>query len=345
MKPQHLLITESFFTDMIPALNAALAKADIPMSVRLRADGSASSDDYQWADSWLGFQAPRPALHPTIRWFHSASDGVNQFLPLREEIATHQVLLTNTVGTMPERIAEFCVAAILGHIVGLPRYRAYQDAGEYRRHPNPTALGRKLTVIGTGRIGSMIAQRLRPFLEGAADRIAESSGARALGGTADRDGATSPAESLVRGLSLSGREKPEFDAVAPLASGRYLSDADILVVILPDTPQSKNIVNAQVLHALQGAIVVNVGRGSTLDSAALRTAIESGSVSHAILDVFETEPLPADDWRWHHPAVTLTPHVSGYTFFSDVIDDFIANLRALYAGQTPPHTVTLSQGY
>lgn len=341
MKPQHLLITEAFFAEMIPALTTALAEANIPMSVRLRADDSATPEDYQWADSWLGFQAPHPSVYPTIRWFHSASDGVNQFLPMQEELTSQQVLLTNTVGTMPERIAEFCVAAILSHIVGLPEYRLFQDAGEYRRRRNPTALGRKLTVIGTGRIGATIAQRLRPFLEG---RLGDQSH---TGGTSrhSRAATLQSREPLVRGLSLSGRDKPEFDAVAPLTSGRYLTDADILVVVLPDTPQSKNAINAQVLNVLHSAIVVNVGRGSTLDSVALRSALESGAVSHAILDVFETEPLPADDWRWHHPAVTLTPHVSGYTFFSDVIADFISNAHALYKGQTPPNAVTLTHGY
>lgn len=325
MNPTRLLITEAFFEPMLAQLHAALEHAGIEMSVRFRPSGSATTEDFEWADSWLGFQTTGHPEHTSIRWFHSASDGINQFLPMHAKFSASGVILTHTVGTMPERIAEYCVAAVLGQIVGLPEYRVFQNAGEYHRRGNPTALGRKLTVIGTGHVGAKIAERFRPFLS------------------------TTPvhehSEPLVRGLSLSGKPKPAFDVVAPLSSGKYLADADILVMILPDTPESMNVVSTDVLNTLNGALVVNVGRGSTLDSDALHTALDNGSVSHAILDVFETEPLPSTDWRWHHPKVTLTPHVSGYTYFSDVIEDFIANLRAIRAGQEPPHLVTLSQGY
>ena len=321
--PRRLLITERFFEQMIEPLRAALANRAAPgelLEVRYVPARELSSADLEWADSWLGFDLPAGAIEigfgkSGLRWIHSASDGVSQFYPAWEAMQNAGTILTNTVGTMPERIAEYVVAAVLGQIVGLPEYREFARQRQWARRLNPTALECAVTVIGTGRVGAMIAQRLRPFVR------------------------------CVRGLSLSGVAKPEFDAVAQLGSGDYVSDADILVLALPDTPSTRGIVSEQLLGQLAGAIVVNIGRGSTLDAQALHGALESGAVAHAVLDVFEREPLPEDDWRWEHPGVTITPHVSGFTALGDVLADFLANLDALRAGVTPPNLIDLSGEY
>ena len=336
----HVLITESFFADYVEPMQKLLASMTPAGEVRFRPSRSASVEDYEWADAWVGFTPPAPPSETGIRWYHSGMDGVNQYAKYAQDFEDAGALLTHTVGTMPHRIAEFTVAAVLAEIVGLPRYRDSQRSHEYDRHVNPSALGSKVTVIGTGNIGSEIANKLRPWVES------------------------------VRGLSLSGRAREAFDEVATLSeareTGRFLSDADVIVLILPDTPETQNVVDGEVLKWIgrsastkgeagtanpladpryPGAILVNVGRGSTLDSEALHAALDSGALAHAVIDVFETEPLPAADWRWEHSRVTLTPHVSGFTWASDILTDFEQSWRELARGERPSLAVDLTKGY
>lgn len=111
-----------------------------------------------------------------------------------------------------------------------------------------------------------------------------------------------------------------------------LAEARILVLLLPLTPETRFLIDAQRLALLpRGAMIVNPGRGGLIDDAALLAALESGHVAQATLDVFQTEPLPPEHPYWHHPRVTVTPHIASETrpeTASQVIAENIARVEA-----------------
>ena len=93
-----------------------------------------------------------------------------------------------------------------------------------------------------------------------------------------------------------------------------LEAAQIVVLLLPDTPATQNVLNAERLALLaRGAFVVNPGRGPLIDDGALLAALDSGQIAHATLDVFRIEPLPKNHAFWAHPQVTVTPHIASTT--------------------------------
>ncbi|MFY9263702.1 MAG: D-2-hydroxyacid dehydrogenase [Actinomycetaceae bacterium] len=311
MKPRNVLFTEPRFFPLAQQL-----APDAPnLEFRTVPFRELSADDLAWADTWIGYRLPPMTPESNIRWYHSIARGiehVHEHFPLMHE---QGAILTNTIGSMPHRIAEYVVATVLGHVRQLPLYSELQKQAHWERHTPTTAQDFRVTVVGTGSIGSEIGRKMAPFV------------------------------SQVRGLSRSGRAVAGFDAVATLESGEFVDDADVLVLVLPLTPQTEGLVGRTILSKLPGAIVVNVGRGQTLDSGALREAIEAGQVSHAIVDVFEEEPLPSGDWRWEDSRVTVTPHISALTTLDDVREDFLANLRALEAGKPLPTQVELDGWY
>ena len=120
---------------------------------------------------------------------------------------------------------------------------------------------------------------------------------------------------------------------------QFFSDCNVVINLLPNTPETKGLISSELLAALGSGVLINVGRGPTVDSKALLSALD-GRLRAAVLDVFETEPLPDDNPLWTHPKVTITPHIAGRT------DPFTAsavvaeNIRLLRAGKTPEGLVT-----
>ncbi|MFN3292760.1 MAG: 2-hydroxyacid dehydrogenase [Gemmobacter sp.] len=125
-----------------------------------------------------------------------------------------------------------------------------------------------------------------------------------------------------------------------------LTGADIVVTLLPATPETENLLDARRLGWLApGAAVVNPGRGTLIDDAALLAALEAGQVGHATLDVFRVEPLPADHPFWAHPRVTVTPHVAAETRPASASRVVAENIRRGEAGEPLLHLVDRARGY
>lgn len=125
-----------------------------------------------------------------------------------------------------------------------------------------------------------------------------------------------------------------------------LARAQIVVTLLPATPATENILNAETLGWLpRGAVVINPGRGALIDDDALLAALESGQVGQATLDVFRTEPLPAQHPYWRHPRVTVTPHVAAETRPQSAARVIAENLRRLQIGEPLLHRVDRRAGY
>lgn len=125
-----------------------------------------------------------------------------------------------------------------------------------------------------------------------------------------------------------------------------LGSAEIVVLLLPDTPATQNTLNTQSLAAMpRGAFVINPGRGPLIDDDALLAALDSGQIAHATLDVFRVEPLPAGHPYWHHPQVTVTPHIASETRPETAAEVVAENIKRSEEGRALLHLVDRGAGY
>ncbi len=131
----------------------------------------------------------------------------------------------------------------------------------------------------------------------------------------------------------------------------FLARTDILVVLLPHTPETHGILNRPLLAGLArdgrlgGPALINAGRGKLQIEADILAALDAGELREAVLDVFETEPLPQDSPLWDHPAVTVTPHNAAMSAPETVADQIAAQIRRLEAGGELQNVVDPSRGY
>ena len=114
----------------------------------------------------------------------------------------------------------------------------------------------------------------------------------------------------------------------------FLAKTRLLVCLLPLTPDTRGLLDRAALSLLpRGAYVVNVSRGALLVDEDLLALIESGHIEGAMLDVFHDEPLPTSHAFWHHPRITVTPHISAVTQIEDSVTQIAAKIRRLEAGE------------
>ncbi|SFS96019.1 glyoxylate/hydroxypyruvate reductase A [Sulfitobacter marinus] len=125
-----------------------------------------------------------------------------------------------------------------------------------------------------------------------------------------------------------------------------LARSEILVLLLPDTPATENTIDQAALAKMpKGAFIINPGRGPLIDDDALISALDSGQIAHATLDVFRTEPLPAQHPYWAHPKVTVTPHIAAETRAVTASQMIVQNIQRGETGQPFLHLVDRTLGY
>ncbi|MGV9890228.1 2-hydroxyacid dehydrogenase [Streptomyces sp. NPDC003395] len=212
---------------------------------------------------------------PRLRAVQSLSAGVEKLLPL---LPPH-VALHNGRGLHDASTAEHALGLILAAQRDLPQWVADQHAGRWQPHFTRSLADARVTIVGYGSIGAALEQRLLAC------------------------------EAHVTRVARRARPGEGVHAVTDLP--RLLPETDIVVLVLPENPATTGLFGAAELAALpDGALVVNVGRGRTLDTAALLAETTTGRL-RAALDVTDPEPLPADHPLRHAPGVLLTPHVAG----------------------------------
>ena len=259
---------------------------------------------------------------PAQRWLCTPSAGVNQFAA-PGCFASPDAALTNSSGAYGVTIAEHVVMVALEMLRRQPEYREIVRRREWTRDlPVRSIKNSRVTLLGTGDIGRETAKRLRAF------------GPAALTGV-NRGGANPDAlfDRIVRQESVDG----------------VLPETDLLVVSLPGTPETLRLLDARRLALLpDGALIVNVGRGTVIDQDALKAELKKGRLL-AALDVFEREPLPADDPLWDCPNLLVTPHVAGNMTLSytrlRIVDLFLEDFENYCGGKPLARRVDLRRGY
>jgi len=268
-------------------------------------------------DVALVWRPPRGLLAslPNLRAIFALSAGIETLLedPTLPDVPLCRMVDPSLVVTM----REFVLAAVLFYHRDLDLYEERQRHAFWETVlPRPAAATR-VGIMGLGALGRPVAEALRD-----------------LGFT-------------VRGWS---RTPKEIRGVTCLAGRAALADfagaSDILVNLLPLTPETEAILDRRLFAALpRGAVVVNVGRGRHLVEEDLIDAIDSGHLRGALLDVFREEPLPEDHPFWRRPRIRITPHVAAYSLPETAADVVAGNLRRLREGRPLLHAVDRMRGY
>ena len=215
------------------------------------------------------------ARMPALRAVQSLSAGVEKLLPALPP----GVVLCNGRGLHDASAAEHALGLILAAQRELPRWVRDQDAGRWEPHFTRSLAGSRVVVVGYGSIGRALERRL------------------------------DACEAEVVRVARRARPEERVHAVAELPA--LLPAADIMVLVLPETPQTTGLFGADLMALLpDGALVVNIGRGRTLDTGALVEQARRGRL-RAALDVTDPEPLPAGHPLRDCPGVLVTPHVAG----------------------------------
>lgn len=237
-----------------------------------------------------------------------------------ESIVTNETL-TQPLARMvdpglTEGMVEWCLTHVMRHHLGTDRDVCRRD-GVWDYYVPKLARERRVTVLGLGELGQAVGQSLARL------------------------------NFQVMGWS---RTAKAIDGVTCLSGDaglrQALAGAEILVLLLPLTAATENLLNAERLALLpKGAVVINPGRGPLIDDDALIDALDGGGLSHATLDVFREEPLPSGHPFWAHRQVTVTPHVASATRPGTAVHLIAENIRRGEAGEPFLHLVDRSQGY
>ena len=217
---------------------------------------------------------------------------------------------------LKEGMVEWVTGHVLRHHLGMDAHIVNPDQRWEAKAP-PLARDRTVAILGLGELGQACCAALA-----------------ALG-------------FRVRGWSRSAKDIPGVACHSGDAGlGAALSGAEIVVLLLPDTPATENTLNARTLALLApGAAVLNPGRGPLIDDDALLAALDAGQVGHATLDTFRTEPLPQDHPFWAHPKVTVTPHIASETRPATASEVIAENIRRGEAGEPFLFEVDRALGY
>lgn len=241
--------------------------------------------------------------------------GVDALLQLRLPPGLSVVRLDDA--GMSVQMAEFVCHAVIRHFREFDAYE--RDAAEGRwgfRKPRARA-DFPVGVMGLGVLGQRVAQALAAF------------------------------EFPVRGFSRSPRALPGVECFAGSEQfDAFLAGTRVLVNLLPLTPATENLLDRRTLgRLLPGGYLVNVARGAHLVDADLLALLDSGQLAGAALDVFRTEPLPAEHPFWQHPKITVTPHTSARTLRAESVAQIARKIRALQRGEPIAGVVDRRKGY
>ena len=275
------------------------------------------------ADIIYGFAPSIVKTSKNLKWLCVPWAGVDSLM-VPGYFANEDCLLSNAAGAYGVSIAEHMIAVSLVMMRRLDQFMAETRAGQWKLPRAQKSLKDcRITVLGTGDIGSTFAKRARAF---------------------------EPA--CIVGVCRSGKSgEAVYDKVLPVSQlDTVLPETDLLAMSLPATAETRGILSRERLALMpEGSYIVNVGRGSAIDEDALAEALESGHLAGAALDVFQTEPLPEGNRLWKTKNLLITPHVAGnmtlpYTKDKNV-NMFLEDLENFTKGAQLHYLVDKKLGY
>ena len=292
------------------ALFSQRARADFPGIELLGTDDRAIAlQNLERAEALIGhhfqFDNDMLAHTPRLRWIQSLTTGTDGILKL--PALRPEVTVTSTRGMHGPQMSELVFLQMLALLRNFPRIQRNQSEGRWERWPQPLLWGKTAVVVGVGAIAEALAPRCQAF------------------------------GMKVYGVSGSTRIPPGFDSMfarAELAKAAAL--ADFLILIVPLSASTENLIDAKVLAAMKpGAYVVNVARGGVLDEEALIAALDERRIAGAALDVFREQPLPPTHPLWKHQGVIVTPLLGGMSdiYLDQAYDIVRFNLQHFLGGR------------
>ncbi len=241
---------------------------------------------------------------PNVKWIQTTSSGAGKkvndlgFCDL-------DLLITTARGVHSKPLAEFAFMGILNHIKKFSNLKSEQKKHNWERYCGESLEGKTLGIIGVGRIGRQIA------------KIGNAFNMRVIGTKLNYKAEETPIIGLDQFYPINQLEK-------------MLNKTDALVICAPDTAKTRKMINKQSFEALKpGAVLINIGRGPIIDEEDMIKALQSGKLNSAYLDVFQSEPLPADSPLWNMQNVTISPHSASTVACENthIVDIFCFNLE------------------
>jgi len=260
------------------------------------------SFDFDW-------QAPADMAGncPRLRWVQGTSAGIGGFLD-RTGLARTELIFTTAAGVHGAPLAEFALLGLLYFAKGMPALADAKAARRWQRYAGSQVAGSRVLLVGLGGAGRAVATLLS-----------------------------------AAGVEVCGAGRPGGSYNVPGVSGYVASDrihqvlpaVDALVLACPLTAQTRGLIGAGELALMRpGSVLVNIARGPVVDEEALVSALRTGHLGGACLDVFATEPLPAGSPLWDLPNVIISPHSAATVAAENglIADLFIDNIRRWMAG-------------
>jgi phosphoglycerate dehydrogenase-like enzyme len=250
---------------------------------------------------------------PRLRWIQFTSAGVDHLW--QPSLGEANVAVTTTRGIHAFPMAEFVMSCVLVFEKGVPRMLRSQWERRWDRFLVEELLDKTMTLLGVGEIGRAVA------------RLAKAFGIHTIG---------------VGRQDTRDQSVPELDQRLPsTALPGVLGRSDYVVASLPLTARTRGVLNEQMFRAMKpSTIFVNVGRGRTVDEAALIRALQEGWIRAAALDVFEQEPLPAASPLWNLPNVLVSPHMGSDTIrYMERMTEVLYDNLVRYAEERPLRNV------
>lgn len=259
------------------------------------------------------------AMCPKVRWVHSRAAGLDTVL--FPALIESEVPLTNGRGVFSQSLGEFALGAILYFAKDLRRMVANQEAGRWEAFDIVEIAGQTVGIVGYGDIGHAVAKRVHPM-----------------------------------GMHVLALKRHAAKAADPLLERTYapserlemISRCDYIVASAPLTPETRGMIGEAEFAAMKPtAVVVNIGRGPVIDEAAMVRALTEGRIKGAALDVFDTEPLPADHPFWTLKNVLISPHCADHTpdWMEQAMRFFLAQFQRFEAGEPLHNVVEKRRGY
>jgi len=274
------------------------------------------------AEVIYGFRFPKNmiARAPKLKWVQVMSAGVDRFLD--NEFRQSSVMMTNVSGIHATPIGEIVLGIMLMFVKQAPLCFQLKQEKQWQRFM-PTVLRFKTVgIVGLGSIGREVA------------RLAKAFGMRVV---ATRRSAKQVASAKYVDIVLPREQLP-----------RLLSESDFVVLSLPFTAETNKLIGEEELQTMKPtAYLINVARGSIVDEEALIRALNEHWIAGAGLDVFATEPLPADSRLWELPNVIFSPHIAGGMEDYDIqaTELFCENLRRYLSGKNLLNVINKKTGY